>query len=221
MSPNINRKAVVIAGSRGIGKAISDELKKVVTCVNVTSSADLDTSDISQVKRFISQQSPVDILVMNTAGPPAKDFFEITENEWDKYYRQLFLSFALILQKMKVNDGGYIFLISSSIVKEPILNLILSNSYRVALTSVFKTYSKLVAQNGINCINISPGPIKTERLLSLVDDFEAFERSLPMQRAGEPEEIGRFVAGIIRDEIKYLNGVTINFDGGLSNALFG
>ena len=68
--------------------------------------------------------------------------------------------------------------------------------------------------------NIAPGPIKTKRLLNLVDDMEKFEESLPMKRAGNPDEIGRFVKLIIENEIKYLTGVSINFDGGLSNYLF-
>lgn len=220
MTSSMNKKALVIAGSRGIGRAIAEELKKEIVCVTATSSADLDTSDITQVKEFIAQQSPVDVLVMNTSGPPSKGFFHISEDEWDKYYRQLFLSFVLMLQKIKINRGGYVFLISSSIIKEPIPNLILSSSYRIALTSVFKNYSKLVAKKQISCINIAPGPIRTERLLSLVDDFEEFENSLPMGRAGGPDEIGRFVAGIVKSDIKYLSGVTINFDGALSNSLF-
>jgi 3-oxoacyl-[acyl-carrier protein] reductase len=57
-------------------------------------------------------------------------------------------------------------------------------------------------------------------LLGLVGDIDEFEKTLPMKRAGDPGEIGRFVRLIIENEIKYLNGVTINFDGGLSNNLF-
>jgi 3-oxoacyl-[acyl-carrier protein] reductase len=215
----MDKKVIVIAGTRGIGKAIVDELNNEKASVTATSSLDLDTSNITQVKDFIAKQDSVDVLVMNTSGPPSKDFFKINENEWDKYYRQLFLSFVLMLQKIKINRGGYIFLISSSIIKEPITSLILSNSYRIALTSVFKTYSKLVAGEEISCINIAPGPIRTDRLVSLVEDIDEFEKTLPMGRAGDPSEIGRFVAGIIKNDIKYLSGVTINFDGALSNTL--
>ena len=214
-----DKKVVVVAGTRGIGKAIVDELNNEKASVIATSSHDLDTSNIKQVKDFIVNQTPIDVLVMNTSGPPSKDFFEINEDDWDKYYRQLFLSFVLMLQKIKINPGGYIFLISSSIIKETIPSLILSNSYRIALTSVFKTYSKIVAGEEISCINIAPGPIKTDRLLSLVEDINEFEKTLPMGRAGDPNEIGRFVAGIINNDIKYLSGVTINFDGSLSNTL--
>ena len=50
--------------------------------------------------------------------------------------------------------------------------------------------------------------------------MEKFEKSLPMKRACDPSEIGRFIKAIINNDIKYLTGVTINFDGGLSNYLF-
>ena len=98
--------------------------------------------------------------------------------------------------------------------------LVLSNSYRVALSSIFKTISKLYSKKNISCINIAPGPIKTDRLKNLVGDIEDFERNLPMKRAGSPDEIGKFVSLIIENEIKYINGVTINFDGGLSPNIF-
>ena len=105
-------KAIVLAGSKGIGKGISDKLNEITDEIVATSSSELDTSDINQVKRFVKEQKETDILVLNTGGPPAKDFFDITEDEWLKYYNQLFYSFVYILQNLHINDGGYIFLIS-------------------------------------------------------------------------------------------------------------
>ena len=214
------KKAIVFGGSSGIGKAIVNSLDKLnFDIVNPTSNI-LDTSNIEQIKEFIEREKVTDLLVLNTGGPPAKDFFSISEDEWLQYYYQLFYGFVYLLQNIKVNDDGYIFLISSHTIKNPENKLILSNTYRVALTSVLKTLSKIYAERNISCINIAPGPIKTKRLLNLVDDMEKFEESLPMKRAGNPDEIGRFVKAIIENEIKYLTGVTINFDGGLSNYLF-
>jgi 3-oxoacyl-[acyl-carrier protein] reductase len=215
------KKAIVFGGSSGIGKAIVNSLDKSKNfdIVNPSSST-LNTSNIKQIKEFIAKEKVTDILVLNTGGPPAKDFFSISEDEWLQYYYQLFYGFVYLLQNIKVNDGGYIFLITSHTIKNPENKIILSNTYRVALTSVLKTLSKIYAERNISCINIAPGPIKTKRLLNLVDDMEKFEESLPMKRAGNPDEIGRFVKAIIENEIKYLTGVTINFDGGLSNYLF-
>jgi 3-oxoacyl-[acyl-carrier protein] reductase len=213
------KKAIVMAGSRGIGKAIADALVSSGLDVVATSTKELDTSDLEQIRRFIKEQRQTDILVLNTGGPPAKNFSDIKEEEWLHYHNQLFLGFCLILQNMKINDGGYIFLISSFNIKEPDPKLLLSNAYRIAFSSVLKTLSVEFARRNISCINIAPGPIKTDRLYSLVDDMDAFERSLPMGRAGRPEEIGTFVQSIVQNEIKYLTGVTINFDGGVSRSL--
>jgi len=213
-------KTIVIGGSKGIGKAISNALTEADHSVISTSSSDLDTSNIKQVKKFVEKVVDTDVLVFNTGGPPAKDFFEIDELEWNHYFNQLFYSFVYILQHLKINDNGYIFLISSHTIKNPENKLVLSNSFRVASTSVLKTVSKIYAERNISCINIAPGPIKTDRLRGLVGNIDEFEKTLPMKRAGDPDEIGRFVKLIIENEIKYINGVTINFDGGLSNHIF-
>ena len=213
-------KAIILGGSKGIGKAITEKLSDLEIDIVSTSSEDLDSSNMDQIKAFVDKEKETDILVLNTGGPPAKDFYDIKEDEWLHYYYQLFYGFVYLLQKMHIKNNGYIFLISSHTIKNPEYKLILSNTYRVALSSVLKTISKKLAERNVSCINIAPGPIKTNRLLNLVDDMSEFEKSLPMKRAGKPDEIGNFVKSIIENDIKYLTGVTINFDGGLSNFLF-
>jgi 3-oxoacyl-[acyl-carrier protein] reductase len=210
-------KAIVIGGSRGIGKAIADSLKTIGLEVVTTSKKELDTSDIQSVKDFIQNQKETDILVLNTGGPPAKEFFSVTEEDWLHYHNQLFLGFCMILQKLKIREGGYIFLITSSVIKEPNPKLVISSAYRSAFTSVFKLLSKEFAGKNISCINIAPGPINTDRTRELVENIEEYEKSLPMKRLGEPKEIGNFVKSIVENDIKYLSGVVINFDGALSN----
>jgi len=210
-------KAIVIGGSRGIGKAIADSLKTIGLDVVTTSKKELDTSDIQSVKNFIQNQKETDILVLNTGGPPAKEFFSVTEEDWLYYHNQLFLGFCLILQKLKIREGGYIFLITSSVIKEPNPKLVISSAYRSAFTSVFKLLSKEFATKNISCINIAPGPINTARTRELFENVEEYEKSLPMKRLGEPKEIGNFVKSIVENDIKYLSGVVINFDGANSN----
>lgn len=209
-------KAIVLAGSKGIGKGIADKLKDICDEVVTTSSSQLDTSNIEQVKKFVSEQGSTDILVLNTGGPPAKNFFEITEDEWLKYYNQLFYSFVYILQNLKMNDGGYIFLISSHQIKEPKDTMSLSVAYRIAFSSILKLLTKTYAERQVTCINIAPGPIATDRLKNLVSDMKALEARLPLGRIGTVEELGLFVKSIVENNIKYLTGVTINFDGGHS-----
>jgi len=98
--------------------------------------------------------------------------------------------------------------------------LIISSAYRAAFSEVLKILSKYYAQQNISCINIAPGPINTDRTQELIENVDEFKKSLPMKRLGEPKEIGDFVKSIIENKIKYLSGVTINFDGANSNYIF-
>ena len=214
------KKAIILGGSRGIGKAISDSLKKLDLEVLSASSTDIDTSDLESVNKFAEKNNVTDILVLNTGGPPIIEFGKITNEDWNKYHNQLFVGFCMLLQKIKVNDGGYIFAITSNVIKEPNAKLIISSAYRAAFSSVFKILSKDFASRNISMINIAPGPINTDRTKELVDNVEEYADSLPMQRLGEPEEIGNFVSSIVEKEIKYLSGAVINFDGSNSNFIF-
>ena len=213
-------KAIVLGGSRGIGKAISDSLKTIDIDVFATSQKDIDTSNLNSVKEFLKMNNETDVLILNTGGPKPKPFSTVTEEDWNLYHNQLFLGFVTILQNIKINDGGYIFLISSNVIKEPNPKLIISSAYRAAFSEVFKVLSKEYAQKNISCINIAPGPINTDRTQELIENVEEFEKTLPMKRLGKPEEIGNFVKGIVENNIKYLSGVTINFDGANSNTIF-
>ena len=213
-------RAIILGGSRGIGKAISESLKSIDIDVFATSRKDIDTSNLNNVREFLKKNTQTDILILNTGGPAPKPFDTITEEDWKLYHNQLFLGFVTILQNIKINDNGYIFLISSSVIKEPNAKLIISSAYRAAFAEVFKVLSKEYAQNNISCINIAPGPINTDRTQELIENVQEFEKTLPMGRLGEPKEIGNFVKSIIENKIKYLSGVTINFDGANSNYIF-
>jgi len=214
------KTAIVLGGSRGIGKAIAESLKSIDCDVVATSKNDLDTSNLESVSSFAEKYKQADILVLNTGGPEPKEFFSITEDDWNHYHNQLFLGFCSLLQKIKINDNGYIFLMSSNVIKEPNAKLIISSAYRSAFSSVFKILSKEFAKRQISCINIAPGPIHTDRTKELIDDVDAFAETLPMKRLGKPQEIGDFVKSIVEHDIKYLSGAVINFDGANSNFVF-
>lgn len=215
-------KAVVMGGSRGIGRAIADSLSSEGVDTYAASSSDVDTSDIQSVREFASKKcNGVDILVLNTGGPPPMTFSQITEKDWHRYHNQLFLGFCTMLKSATVNDGGYIFLISSGVIKEPEPRLVISAAYRAAFAEVLKVQSKAeYAARDISCVTIAPGPINTDRTRELVDDIEGFKSQLPMKRLGEPKEIGEFVAAIATRKIKYLSGAVINFDGAGSRHVF-
>ena len=214
------KKAIVLGASRGIGKSISDSLKKLDLHVISLSSNDIDTSNLNSVNKFANENNSTDILVLNTGGPPIIEFEKISKEDWEKYHNQLFVGFCTLLQKIKINDGGYVFAITSNVIKEPNSKLIISSAYRAAFSSVFKILSKEFAERDVSLINIAPGPINTDRTKELVDNVEEYADSLPMKRLGKPEEIGNFVSSIVEKEIKYLSGVVINFDGSNSNYIF-
>ena len=214
------KKAIVLGASRGIGKSISDSLKKLDLDVISLSSNDIDTSNLNSVNKFANENNSTDILVLNTGGPPIIEFEKISKEDWEKYHNQLFVGFCTLLQKIKINDGGYVFAVPSNVIKEPNSKLIISSAYRAAFSSVFKILSKEFAERDVSLINIAPGPINTDRTKELVDNVEEYADSLPMKRLGKPEEIGNFVSSIVEKEIKYLSGVVINFDGSNSNYIF-
>ena len=213
--------ALVMGGSRGIGRAIADALSDAGVNVYAASRRDVDTSDLESAKKFAEAHPNTDVLVLNTGGPPPKTFAEATEQDWQKYHNQLFLGFCTILRNVRVNDGGYIFLISSSVIKEPDPRLVISAAYRAAFAEVLRVQSRTeYAGRDVTCVTIAPGPINTDRTRELVDDVEEFQKQLPMGRLGEPSEIGQFVAGIVSRRIKYLSGAVVNFDGAGSRHVF-
>jgi 3-oxoacyl-[acyl-carrier protein] reductase len=213
------KKAIILGGSRGIGSHISKELSKLNINLIKCSSKDIDTSNLSDVKKFIAINKSTDILLLNTGGPPAKNYYELSDEDWYKYFNQLFLSFAIILQKIKINKNGYVFLISSSIVKEPSVGLEISSSLRSGFVSLFKSISLHKKNKKINFINIAPGPFKTDRVKELVKDMQSFEKNLPTERIGDPREIGKFVRFIVENNIKYLTGSSVYFDGNINKSI--
>tara|TARA_B100000787_G_scaffold100714_1_gene74373 strand:- start:413 stop:1075 length:663 start_codon:yes stop_codon:yes gene_type:complete len=217
---DVKKKALVLAGSRGIGKAIATALEETgFLDVDALSSQQLDTSDLDACMNLCNHYKSVDVLVLNTGGPPAKNFADISLDDWNKYHNQLFLGFALILQNIKINDGGFVFLISSYNIKEPDVKLVLSNTYRIASASLLKSLAPSFAEREVSCLNIAPGPMDTDRFNELNSDPIAVGKSFPMKRVGRPKEIGDFVAAIVSKDIKYLSGVTINFDGAISKGV--
>lgn len=216
-------KAIVLAGTRGIGKSIVDNIHDICDDVVSPGKSELDTSDLANVLSFAKKHPSTDILVLNTGGPPAMQFSDITEEIWLKYFNQLFLSFMILLKNIRVNKEGYVFLISSFNIKEPADNLILSNSFRVACWSVMKSLSKRDLLENISYINIAPGPTETDRLVELAakdgKSLKDVAENLPTKRISSPTEIGLFIRSIVNHKLKAINGVSINFDMGLSNSL--
>tara|TARA_Y100001970_G_scaffold282489_1_gene395418 strand:+ start:798 stop:1457 length:660 start_codon:yes stop_codon:yes gene_type:complete len=217
MSSNF-KKAIVIGGSKGLGKQISKSINSLGIKTYSCSRKEIDTSDLESVKKFIKKHKNTDILVLNSGGPPPLKFDKISVNDWNKYFNQLFLGYFILLQNIKVKKNGYIFYISSSIIKEPGDTLLISSTLRSAMSSLLKSLSLKNSKKNISTINIAPGPFKTRRIKELVKNIKKMEKELPSGRIGDPKEIGLFVKFIIQNQIRYISGSTVYFDGNINKS---
>ena len=214
----VQKKAIIIGGSKGLGAEISKEIKKLGIKTVSCSRKEIDTSNLNSVSNFAKKHKSTDILVLNSGGPPPLNFDQISINDWQKYFNQLFLSYFILLQKIKINKNGYVFYISSAIIKEPGDGIIISSSLRPAMSSLLKSISSKYSKKNISTINIAPGPFKTGRIKELVKDIKKMEKGLPSGKIGDPKEIGLFVKFIIENQIKYISGSTVYFDGNLNKS---
>ncbi len=194
-----NRVALVLASSKGLGKAVAVELAtegaKVIICgtdvaalaateaeiqtiaPNKVLSVVCDITDEQQRKNLVTQSvqvfGPIEILVTNTGGPAPGAFEQFSLNDWKHLYNLLFLSAVDIIQQvlpdMKEKRFGRILTITSVALKQPADNLISSNAVRTALLGLVKSLSNEVAGHGITVNNILPGYTVTGRLEQLIE----------------------------------------------------
>lgn len=184
------------------------------------------------VKRF----GNIDILVTNAGGPPAGFFDDFDDEIWEMAFRQNFLSavrlIRAVLPEMRKSGWGRIINITSVSVKEPIDNLLLSNSIRASVHGLAKTLARQEAGNGITVNNVMPGFTRTDRVEELVirpglaegkseeEILSEAAADIPVGRIGTPEEFGALVAFLASDLAGYITGVSIPVDGGSIRAAF-
>jgi 3-oxoacyl-[acyl-carrier protein] reductase len=201
-----NKVALVLASSKGLGKAVAIELAKegakVIICgtdakaLNATEaemkavspenvvSFLCDITDESQRKRLVQQSinafGDIEILVTNTGGPAAGPFEQFKLDDWKHLYNLLFLSAVDIIQQvlpgMKKKGFGRILTITSVAVKQPADNLISSNAVRASLLGLVKSLSNEVAGYGITVNNLMPGYTRTNRLENLIENNPAVNK---------------------------------------------
>ncbi len=182
------------------------------------------------VKETIEEFGTVHILVNNTGGPPAGYFEDFDDNDWLSAINLTLMSVVrfirLVAPYMKKQKYGRIVNITSMSVKQPIDNLILSNTVRLAVVGLSKTLALQWAKYGITINNIAPGPIYTERIkelswaraskegISYEEALQRWIREVPAGRFGEPEEVAELAAFLASEKAGYITGTTIQIDGG-------
>src|SRR5919107_252426 len=189
--------ALVAAGSRGLGRAVAEELAaegaSLVLCareaqtLSETAAAIADTYNahvlavpadvtvIDDIKRVVESGNDrfgrIDILVTNAGGPPAGRFEQLTREQWERAIKLTLLSAVELVREvlpgMKNRRWGRILNITSIAVKQPVENLILSNSVRGAVTGFARTLANEVAPFNVTVNNVMPGYTRTDRVTSL------------------------------------------------------
>lgn len=219
----VQRAAEEIAAQTGVDTlAVATDLSEEAGVEHVISAA---------LARF----NGVDVLVTNTGGPPAGSFASHSPEVWRSAVSQNLESVLnltrAVLPGMKERRWGRIINITSIAVKQPVDGLILSNSVRAAVTGFARTLANEVAPHGITVNNVLPGYTRTERLVQLAEHnaqargvgvpeaYAQWEREIPMQRLGEPDELAALVAFLASNRAAYITGASIAVDGGWIRSL--
>jgi 3-oxoacyl-[acyl-carrier protein] reductase len=256
-----DKVALVAAASRGLGRAVADELgaegARLIVCarnedsIRATAAAISErydaevipvVADLAQsgeaarvVQTSIAHFGRIDVLVTNAGGPPAGPFESHDDEAWRAAVRlNLESVIALVrgaLPGMKERRWGRIINITSIAVKQPVDNLILSNSIRAAVTGFARTLANEVAPFGVTVNNVLPGYTRTERVEELAAYIAqqsgstpqqaqaVWEQQIPMQRLGEPREFAALVTFLASQRASYITGTSITVDGGWVRSL--
>ena len=255
------RGVIVAASSQGIGLATAEafarEGAQVAMCARIEKTLQaaasgvrsrtgaeiyaeaLDVTDATAVQRFVEQVSKrfgrIDVCVTNAGGPPAKNFLSLSADEWRKAVDLNLMSVVhlckAVIPHMQRHRWGRIVTITSISVKQPIADLVLSNSVRAAVVGLVKSLSNEFGKDGILVNNVAPGYTSTERLQELAQVralaagvspqqiCDAWAAETPVRRLGTPEEIANVILWLASEQASYVTGQTILADGGIYRGL--
>jgi 3-oxoacyl-[acyl-carrier protein] reductase len=238
------RTAIVGGASAGIGRAIAETLiaegVQVVLSsrdperttaaaeeVGATAGIAWDTADVAGADALVDAAEaavgPIDIVVVNTGGPPAgPDPLAFDDDAWEEAHRNLVRSPMALLRRtlpgMRERRWGRVVGVASTSVREPIGNLMLSNAERSATLAAFKTLAREVAPDGVTINTLLTGRIATRRMESIYGSMEEAEAqaraAVPAARLGRPEEMAWAAAFLCSERAAYVTGTALPVDGG-------
>ncbi len=238
--------AFVAASSQGLGKAVALELAaegaNIIICGRdqatlIAAEKDIAAKgvrtlaivgDLSLAKdrdriidKSLQEFAKVDILITNTGGPPAGKFESFNQDDWEKAMQQLLGSAVGLIKGflpgMKAQQWGRIITITSQAVKQPVDNLILSNSVRASVVGLMKSLSNELGEFNITVNNVMPGYTKTPRLSRLIEGNPKIANvieDIPLRRFGEPAEFAAAVTFLASERASYITGTSLAVDGG-------
>ena len=232
------KSALVMGASKGLGFAVARELAaegaNIAICARDEARLQKATEalgatalvgDLRQpqegrrlVERAVEALGAVDILVVNTGGPPTMPFESISSDDWRSAFDGLFMSatdaIGAAIPGMRERGWGRILLVTSIAAREPINNFTISNALRAGLHGLTKTLSREFAASGITVNALMPGYTMTERLAEAKLDLQKVAGMIPMGRIGQPEEFAALAAFLASSRAGYITGQAVACDGG-------
>ena len=199
---------------------------------DLTSRQEIDQLIVSTKERL----GGVDILAYNTGPPRTGSFSELDDNDWNEGVKLLLLSAVRlakgVIPRMIEKKWGRLVFITSDTLKQPIPNLVLSNTVRLSIAGLSKSLAFEYGPRGITSNGIMQGHILTDRQRqvgediakrtgqSVTESMQQMLREVPIGRYGTTEEIGYLTAFLSSDRAGYINGAMIAIDGGLIRSVF-
>lgn len=230
------RIAVTSSNKENLQK-FADECKSRTGQTPYTAVMDLNipSQAAGVTEKIFKEFGHIDILVNNCGGPQPGNFLEITDKQWESGANQILFSVIaicrLLIPPMRERKWGRIINITSVTVRQPIDNLVVSNALRAGLTGLAKSLSNEFAADGLTINNIAPGYTLTERIKDLSqskatltgnspdDIIREMTRNIPAGRMAEPEEPAALACFLASPLAGYINGNTIQIDGGYTKSL--
>jgi len=253
----IDKRALVTGSSRGLGYATALALAKegckvVINSrdeVKVTAAASKisaetgghilglvgDVGDPDLPARLVNEAARwlggLDILITNAGGPPSGSFESFNEAAWQKAVDLSFMSHVRLIKAalpfLRQSKAASVLTITSYSVKQPIPNLVLSNSVRSATIGLTKSLALELGREGIRFNSILPGWTETERVVELMtfrakqnktsveEEIARQSKDSPIGRMGSPEEFANAAVFLVSPAASYITGVMLTVDGGM------
>jgi 3-oxoacyl-[acyl-carrier protein] reductase len=186
------------------------------------------------VEQTVQSLGGLDILITNAGGPPAGAFESFDEAVWQKAVDLSFMSHVRLIRAalphLRKSSAPSVLTITSYVVKQPMPNLVLSNSVRAATVGLTKSLALDLGKDGIRFNTIMPGWTMTERVRDLMafrarnnattveEELEKTTTEIPIGRMGEPQEFANAAAFLVSPAASFIHGVALPVDGGIIKA---